>query len=75
MIPNSFWPENTDSAIYIAYSASLTEILEIIAERWPETPITEISITPYHIQTYCIGYDKYDSSDYTNFIEISRNKE
>ncbi len=69
---NDFWPKDTKDSFYHAgYSASLASILEDAQERWPGIKMDEIEIDPEYIQTSCIGYDQYDSTDYTNFLKIT----
>jgi hypothetical protein len=65
-----FWPQDTDTEIYIAGECDLESILDRIKQKWPETSLANISLETEYIQTHCLGYDLYDSGDYTKFIVI-----
>ena len=51
---------------------SLAEILDLCKKKWPDADMNDLLIESKHIQTECIGYDRYDPFDYTDFIFISR---
>jgi len=68
----NFWPDDTDKEFYILESESLNEIMEKILDRWPDVSMSEIEISAEYIHTHCLGYDRYDSMDYTKFLKISR---
>lgn len=72
---SEFWPADTETEIYYANETSLAEILESIKTRWPNISMTEISIQAEYIHTHCLGYDLYDSSDYTNFVVVRKTEE
>ena len=70
-----FWPDDTDMVMYIetGYSSTnLDELIEKINEKWPDSKLSEFEITSEYIHTSCLGYDLYDSSDYTHFIVITK---
>lgn len=67
-----FWPDDDDSTIYICEDATLSEITDKINEKWPGTSLDDIQISSKYIHTNCLTYDLYDSSDWTNFIVISK---
>lgn len=68
----TFWPDDTDTEFFLCGTQSLTEIIELVKEKWPGIDLDDINIEPQNIHTDCLGYDLYDSSDYTNFIRISK---
>lgn len=71
----TFWPDETDTKIYIPasdYNPSMEELMGKIEEKWPGSSMGRIQIGAEHIQTDCLGYDLYDSSDYTMFITIEK---
>jgi hypothetical protein len=67
----TFEPDNADECFYLRSGFSLQEILEQAQTKWPGISPAELNIKAEHIQTDCLGYDLYDSSDYTNFICIT----
>jgi len=46
-----------------------------ILERWPGIKMNEFTLEAEHIQTEHLGYDLYESCDYTNFICIEASEE
>jgi len=68
-----FWPDDTDTEMYLDYGTSLSTIMERIKEKWPDATNDQIEISAEHIHTSCLYYDQYDPSDYTNFVVIKRN--
>lgn len=66
---NTFWPDDTRDTLYLTES-DLDSIAERTTEKWPGIRSDEILISAEHIQTNAIGYDLYDSSDYTNFVVV-----
>lgn len=87
-MPRSFEPENTKDKLYIRanYSSiSLTDLLQQIRSHFGlgeedfnlvsaySEILDKFSLSAEHIHTDCIGYDQYDSGDWTNFIVIERN--
>ncbi len=70
----TYWPDDTDTTLYILASSDPTmqELLDLIDKKWPNTDLDTITIGSEHIQTDCLGYDCYDSSDYTDFITLTR---
>lgn len=69
---NSFWPENTEDKLYFPYETNLQSLLDSVKQAWPDVSLDDISIESEHIHTDCIGYDLYDSTDYTNFVVVTR---
>lgn len=67
----TFWPDDTENSFYIESSASIQDILDRARRTWPQADLNNIRIEAQHIHTDCLGYDQYDSSDYTNFLCIS----
>lgn len=70
--PKSYWPENTEDTLYFRYETNLQSILDFIKQSWPDVSFDDVSIEAQHIHTDHIGYDLYDSSDYTDFIVVTR---
>jgi len=69
---NEFWPQDTDTEIYIAGECDMEDILSRISKKWPGAKLSEISIEADYIHTKCLGYDLYDPGDYTKFLLIKR---
>jgi hypothetical protein len=55
-----FRPDDTDNTLYIPSSQilSLSDLLEAINNKWPNTDPSDILIDSEHIQIDCIGYDQ-----------------
>ena len=68
----TFWPDDTDTEMYLTVCNTLAEIQEKINEKWPGASAENIVIDSEKIHTDCLGYDLYDSGDYTDFIIIRR---
>ena len=72
----NFTPDDTDNSFWIDASygeISFTKIFEMAQEKWgKDISFTDLEIKPHHIHVRCIGYDKYDSNDYDNYLEITR---
>lgn len=67
----NFWPDDTEDKIYILDTGmSLSSLIERAKEKWPNESFDKIDITAEKIHTHCIGYDLYDSSDWTMFITM-----
>lgn len=67
-----FQPDDTENTFYIPYSASLSDIVEQVKEKFgSEVDFEDVTITPEYIHTHALGYDLYDASDYDNFLKIS----
>ena len=71
----TFRPDDTKKEFYIPHSSRPDDIYLRAHAKWPGIIDEEITITAEHIQTYCIGYDRYDPSDYTNFLRITASDE
>jgi hypothetical protein len=72
----TFWPDDTGSEMFIdaTHSTSMADLMQKIYEKWPDASLENITITSEKIHTDCLGYDLYDSGDYTDFIIITRHK-
>lgn len=70
-----FWPDDTDDKIYLdgSYGTDLITIMTKAKEKWPKADFANIEIESEYIHTHALYYDRYDSSDYTNFIIITYN--
>ncbi len=66
-----FWPDDTDDTVYFAGSVGLRDIIDMIQSKWPNADQSEIDITSEYIHTSCLTYDRYDSSDYTEFVVVT----
>jgi hypothetical protein len=74
----SFEPDETETEFYISEwtgSINIAEILEKCKEKWNIDDPSKIRIHPEYIHTDCIGYDLYDSRDYTKYLRIELIKE
>lgn len=69
-----FWPDDTENEIYIEndYGMSLDTLMDIIKSKWEGVSFEDLYITSENIHTRCLTYDCHDSSDWTQFIIISR---
>ena len=70
-----FWPDDTDTKMYISTECGpvhMGELIELIADKWPGCTMNEIKMSAEYIHTHCLGYDRYDPSDYTNFLVIEK---
>lgn len=68
-----FWPDDDENTLYIpAGCQTLTELLELASKKWPGVSFDMLAISSEYIHTYCIYYDLYDPSDYTNFILLTK---
>ena len=71
-----FWPDDTDTEIYIEASIcpNFVELILKANEKWPGIDPHELEVEAKYIQTQCLDYDRYDPMDYTNFIILRRRK-
>lgn len=74
-----YWPDDDENTTYIACcfmsgqsGYNLTELIDIIKQKWPNNSLSDFSITCEYVHTDCIGYDMYDAGDWTKFIKIHR---
>lgn len=71
----AFTPDDTDVEIYLEGSASLEYILERMRAKWgADTMLDDVEISSEYIHTDCLGYDKYDPGDYTNYVVVTLQK-
>lgn len=80
----TFFPENTKDKLYIRSEDGLLDLLDRIKEHFRLTDedfnlvssyseiLNNFKVSAEHIHTHCIGYDQYDSGDYTNYIVVER---
>ena len=74
----TFTPDDTKDTIYINAcfgGGPYSVIKERIQEKWPGITDDELLFGAEHINTDCIGYDKYDPSDYSDYIVITASKD
>lgn len=72
----NFWPDDDDNTMYVetTSSASILYLLDRIKEKWPDAEPDELNIMAEYIHTHCLYYDRYDATDYTNFLVIRKIK-
>lgn len=71
-----FWPDNTDDKLYIASNIEI-DFVDLIDEikqhfKCSKADLEDFCISSENIHTSCVYYDMHDSSDYTNFLVITR---
>jgi len=73
---HTFWPDDTEDTIYFSSygNTSWDFIRGKISEKWPGINDNELTFSAEHIQTHCVGYQRYDPSDYSNFIVVTAQK-
>lgn len=72
-----FSPDDTEDKFYIlgdCYTVNtIADIISMAVKKWGDgITLDMINISSEYIQTSCIGYDKYDSGDYSNYLCITR---
>jgi hypothetical protein len=71
-----FRPDDTSYCFYIEVSADLDDIFGKAKERFGEdVKLSELRIEAEYIHTDFIDYDLFDSSDWTNYLCITLNKD
>ncbi len=72
-----FWPDDTATELYIDgdYGYDLEYLLEQIKNHFGDCDMSKYRISAEYIHTSCLTYDRYDSSDYTKFIKITKEEE
>ena len=68
-----FTPDDTDTKIYLPSSdyQYLGSIIKKIKDKWgDDANLDDFVISAEYIHTECLYYDRYDPSDYENFIVI-----
>lgn len=73
----TFWPDDTETEMHIEAGSwspmfNLQELLDKAQEKWPGISLDQIQISASHVHTDCIGYDRYDAGDYTDFIVLRK---
>ncbi len=75
-MPKDNYPNNDEDTLYIntaCCAISITDLLEVAQAHFGEDiTVDELSIEADYIHTRCITYDRYDSSDYDNYIIIRK---
>lgn len=74
-----FQPDSNHETLYIQadwWAKDLTDILAAAQKHFAEyghedLKFEDLAIVPQHIHTRCLGYDRYDSMDYENFLLIT----
>lgn len=70
-----FWPDDTETEIYLEGTHSLSDLMEKAKAKWSsltlrDIDLSDIEISSEYIHTHCLGHDCFDPNDYTNFIVI-----
>lgn len=68
-----FWPDDTEEKFHISTETSLWDIQDLAERKWPDG-FSDLLIEAQHVHTSCLGYDRYDYFDYTDFIVVTRIK-
>ena len=69
----TYWPDDTDNQFYLTEGYSLADIIQKAKDKWgPDIDLDDLILNPEHIHTDCLGYDRYEPSDYTNFICVNK---
>lgn len=71
-----FQPDDTAECMYINQDCGSTityqNLLEKIQAKWgSDVSLEDVRVGTEHIHTHCLYYDRYDSSDYTNFLVVT----
>jgi hypothetical protein len=71
-----FTPDNTPDTLYLAANFrdyTLDGIIEKAQEHFGGSiDLSSLTIKGEHVHTSCLGYDRYDASDYTDYLVIER---
>lgn len=72
-----FRPDDGPDHFYVATGwtdgpVALSDILSTVLGKWGnDVDLSRVDIQAEHIHTNCIGYDRYDPGDYTDYLKIS----
>lgn len=68
------YPQDDDNTIYLEDNGgfSLAVIIEKVNEKWPGVNFDNVIIETEYRHVTGIGYDLYDSTDYQNYIVITK---
>lgn len=73
-----FQPDNDADTLYIQADYKELPLSEILdrarAHFGADVSLEDLTIGAEHIHTQCLGYDRYDSGDYEEFIVLRRAK-
>jgi hypothetical protein len=67
-----YWPDNNESTLYLTGELTLSDLISSITEHFGSSDLDKFTLSSEYIHTSCLTYDQYDSSDYTNFIVITK---
>lgn len=70
-----FTPDNDVNTLYVRAdnnSLPLLELIDRINDHFGPIDHSTLTIEAEYIHTECLGYDRYDSGDYTNYIVVRR---
>ena len=68
-------PEDTPNKayLYVGYTGiSFKQLHEFVKEKFPDTPLENLTIDVAEIQIDCFDYDQYDPMDFENYIIIEK---
>ncbi len=73
----TFEPDDTHNMLYIhgEHYVSMEQMLERAQAKWPGITPSELTFGAEHINTDCLGYDKYDFIDWTTYITLNASEE
>lgn len=68
-----FQPDDDANNLWLQYDIELPYLLSQIRQHFGEdAKLEDFCIAPEYIHTDCLGYDRYDPGDYTNYLHIYR---
>lgn len=66
-------PVNDENVLYLFFGCPVSELIAKIKEHFgDDANLDNFNISPEYIHTSCLSYDRYDPSDYQNFLVITR---
>lgn len=72
---DSISPEDSDTRFHLFGSmCSLQDIQDAVKKKWGDVDPETIQIEPLHFHARCLTYDQYDSTDYDDYITVSRSE-
>ncbi len=72
----NYIPDNDENTLFVESGftyGTIDNLLDSIKEHFGEdVKLSDLHITAEHIHTSCLGYDRYDPGDYTNYIKVEK---
>ncbi|GEM_PF-4170224 len=71
------WPpdknESSKDELYIQGNdhTDFEDLWQKAQKKWPGIKMEELEIAPEYVHTHHLNYDRYDPSDYTNFLRLT----